>query len=354
MARNKFDQDEVLESPFQWKHLKRAFQYIRRHRTQMLLALGLSILASIASLYTPKIMEWVLDVAVPNKDVKALLHWAVIFTVLIAISIVFTLIRSRIMAYVSQEIIYDIRKDLFHHLQKLPFSYYDSRPAGKILVRVINYVNSVSDILSNGIINSILEIINIAVIVVFMFSLDVTLATVIIAGLPIFIAIVWILKPRQRKAWQMQSNKNSNYNAYLAESIDGVRLSQIFARQEENCSIMKRLAEACRVAWMRAIYVSNAVWLSSETLTQIVFTFLYIAGVYWMGGKIVSFGVILAMGSYVSRFWQPITNLANIYNSFVNNIAYLERIFETMDEPVEVADAPNATQLPPPHRRSAF
>ena len=347
MARNKFDQDEVLESPFQWKHLKRAFQYIRRHRTQMLLALGLSILASIASLYTPKLMEWVLDVAVPNKDVKALLHWAVIFTVLIAISIVFTLIRSRIMAYVSQEIIYDIRKDLFHHLQKLPFSYYDSRPAGKILVRVINYVNSVSDILSNGIINSILEIINIAVIVVFMFSLDVTLATVIIAGLPIFIAIVWILKPRQRKAWQMQSNKNSNYNAYLAESIDGVRLSQIFARQEENCSIMKRLAEACRVAWMRAIYVSNAVGLSSETLTQIVFTFLYIAGVYWMGGKIVSFGVILAMGSYVSRFWQPITNLANIYNSFVNNIAYLERIFETMDEPVEVADAPNATQLPP-------
>ena len=346
MARNKFDQDEVLESPFQWSHLKRAFQYIRRHRVQMLLALGLSILASIASLYTPRIMERVLDEAVPNKDVQALVQWAVIFSVLILISIIFTLIRSRIMAYVSQEIIYDIRKDLFHHLQKLPFSYYDSRPAGKILVRVINYVNSVSDILSNGIINSILEIINIAVIVVFMYSTNAMLATVIIAGLPIFVGIVLILKPRQRKAWQMQSNKNSNYNAYLAESIDGVRLSQIFARQEENCSIMKRLAEACRQAWMKAIYVSNGVWLSSETLTQIVFTFLYVAGVYWMGGEIVSFGVILAMGSYVSRFWQPITNLANIYNSFVNNIAYLERIFETMDEPIEVGDAIGAKELP--------
>lgn len=346
MARNKFDQDEVLESPFQWSHLKRAFQYIRRHRVQMLLALGLSILASIASLYTPRIMERVLDEAVPNKDVQALVQWAVIFSVLILISIIFTLIRSRIMAYVSQEIIYDIRKDLFHHLQKLPFSYYDSRPAGKILVRVINYVNSVSDILSNGIINSILEIINIAVIVVFMYSTNAMLATVIIAGLPIFVGIVLILKPRQRKAWQMQSNKNSNYNAYLAESIDGVRLSQIFARQEENCSIMKRLAEACRQAWMKAIYVSNGVWLSSETLTQIVFTFLYVAGVYWMGGEIVSFGVILAMGSYVSRFWQPITNLANIYNSFVNNIAYLERIFETMDEPIEVGDVIDAKELP--------
>ena len=346
MARNKFDVDETLESPFQWKHLKRAFQYISRHRFQMLGALGLSVLASICTLYTPKIMSKVLDEVVPAGDVQTLVRWALIYCGLIVISIVFTVIRARVMAYVSKEIIFDIRRDLFHHLQELPFSYYDSRPAGKILVRVINYVNSVSDILSNGIINSILEIINVAVIIVFMYSVDATLATVVVSGLPVFIAIVCILKPRQRKAWQQQSNKNSNYNAYLAESIDGVKVSQLFARQEVNCSIMKRLALACRDAWMKAMYVSNAVWLSSECLTQIVFSLLYIAGVYWLGGgKMVSFGVILAMASYVSRFWQPITNLANIYNSFVNNIAYLERIFETMDEPVEVKDVPGAEPL---------
>ncbi len=346
MARNKFDVDETLESPFQWKHLKRAFQYISRHRFQMLGALGLSVLASICTLYTPKIMSKVLDEVVPAGDVQTLVRWALIYCGLIVVSIVFTVIRARVMAYVSQEIIFDIRRDLFHHLQELPFSYYDSRPAGKILVRVINYVNSVSDILSNGIINSILEIINVAVIIVFMYSMDATLATVVVSGLPVFIAIVCILKPRQRKAWQQQSNKNSNYNAYLAESIDGVKVSQLFARQEVNCSIMKRLALACRDAWMKAMYVSNAVWLSSECLTQIVFSLLYIAGVYWLGGgRMVSFGVILAMASYVSRFWQPITNLANIYNSFVNNIAYLERIFETMDEPVEVKDVPGAEPL---------
>lgn len=345
MARNKFDVDETLESPFQWKHLKRAFQYIGRHRFQMIGALALSVLASICTLYTPKIMSRVLDEVVPAGDVQTLVRWALIYCGLIVVSIVFTVIRARVMAYVSQEIIFDIRRDLFHHLQELPFSYYDSRPAGKILVRVINYVNSVSDILSNGIINSILEIINVAVIIVFMYSVDATLATVVVSGLPVFIAIVCILKPRQRKAWQQQSNKNSNYNAYLAESIDGVKVSQLFARQEVNCSIMKRLALACRDAWMKAMYVSNAVWLSSESLTQIVFSLLYIAGVYWLGGKMVSFGVILAMASYVSRFWQPITNLANIYNSFVNNIAYLERIFETMDEPVEVKDVPGAEPL---------
>ena len=346
MARNKFDVDERLETPFDLRHLKRAMVYILRHRFQMLLAFGLSVIASVASLFTPKITQWVLDDAVPNHDAAMLLRMGLLFAGVIVISIICTVIRSRIMAHVSQEIIYDIRKDLFRHLQKLPFSYYDSRPAGKILVRVINYVNSVSDILSNGIINSILEIMNIVFIIFFMFSTNVTMSWIVLGGMPVFVFIVWMLKPRQRKAWQNQSNKNSNYNAYLAESIDGVRLSQLFARQDVNQSIMERLAEACRQAWMKAIYVSNAVWYSSTIITQIVFTLIYTAGVYWMGGAIVSFGVILAMGQYVNRFWQPITNLANIYNSFVNNLAYLERIFETMDEPVVVDDKPDARVLP--------
>ena len=347
MARNKFDVDEKLESPFQWKHLKRAGKYIAKHKYKMLLALLLSALASVATLFIPRITQWVLDEAVPRKDTVMIGRMALLFVGVISLSIVFTTIRSRMMAHVSQDIIFDIRSDLFAHLQKLPFSYYDSRPAGKILVRVINYVNSVSDILSNGIINMILEIINLVFIVVFMYSTDATLATVIVAGLPFFIAVILLIKPRQRRAWQNQSNKNSNYNAYLAESIDGVRVTQLFDRQEVNISIMERLASACRSAWLRAVKISNCVWLSSETMTQLVLTFLYIAGVYWMGdGRMVSFGVILAMGQYVSRFWQPITNLANIYNSFVNNIAYLERIFETMDEPVVVDDAPGAEELP--------
>ena len=346
MARNKFDVDESLESPFDAGHLKRTLHYIGRHKWKMLLALLLSSCASIAGLFSPKITEHVLNVIVPDKAADQLIPMALAYLGIISISIVFTVIRSRMMAKVSQDIIYDIRKDLFAHLQRLPFSYYDSRPAGKILVRVINYVNSVSDILSNGIINAILEIINVIFIVVFMYTTEPTLATVIVGGLPVFVAIIMFIKPRQRKAWQNQSNKNSNYNAYLAESIDGVRVSQLFARQDVNISIMQKLAVNCRKAWMRAIYISNSVWYSSQIITQLVYTVLFIAGVYWLGGGIIAFGTILAMGQYLNRFWQPITNLANIYNSFVNNMAYLERIFETMDEPVVVDDKEGATVLP--------
>ncbi|MBQ7848641.1 MAG: ABC transporter ATP-binding protein [Clostridia bacterium] len=349
MARNKFDVDESLESPFDAGHLKRTVHYIGRHKWKMLLALLLSAIASVIGLLSPKITEAVINEIVPAGDVARLLLMCVLYIGIICLSIVFTIIRSRMMAHVSQDIIYDIRKDLFAHLQRLPFSYYDSRPAGKILVRVINYVNSVSDILSNGIINSIIDIINVVFIIVFMYATQPTLATLIVAGLPVFLGIIVIIKPRQRKAWQNQSNKNSNYNAYIAESIDGVRVSQLFARQEVNCSIMQKLATACRTAWMRAIYVSNTVWLSSALITQLVFTLMYYAAVFWLGGEpgsAIAFGTILAMGQYLNRFWQPITNLANIYNSFVNNMAYLERIFETMDEPVVVDDKPGAEVLP--------
>ena len=356
MARNKFDVDESLESPFDAGHLKRTLHYIGRHKWKMLLAMLLSGVASVIGLLSPKITERVINVIVPAGDVAQLLTMCLAYLGIISISILFTVIRSRMMAHVSQDIIYDIRRDLFAHLQRLPFSYYDSRPAGKILVRVINYVNSVSDILSNGIINSIIDIINIVFIVIFMYATEPTLATIIVAGLPVFVAFVMIIKPRQRRAWQNQSNKNSNYNAYLAESIDGVRVSQLFARQEVNCSIMQKLAVACRTAWMKAIYVSNAVWLSSSIITQLVFTAMYYGAVYWLGdgtvgaegavGTVIAFGTVLAMGDYLNRFWQPITNLANIYNSFVNNMAYLERIFETMEEPVIVADKPGAGELP--------
>ena len=346
MARNKFDVDETLESPFDASHFKRAFKYIKKHRVAMLSSLFLAILATILGMFMPKITQWVLDEAVPSKNMSLLFKLAGLYVGIVVLTIIFTIIRSRIMAFVSQEIIYDIRKDLFAHLQRLPFSYYDSRPAGKILVRVINYVNSVSDILSNGIINAILEIINVVFIIIFMFATEPTLAAIVVAGLPVFIGIIIFLKPRQRRAWQNQSNKNSNYNAYLAESIDGVRVSQLFTRQDVNCSIMTRLATACRTAWLKTVYVSNSVWFSSVMITELALAAMYYAGAHWMGYGIVSYGVLLAMIQYVNRFWQPITNLANIYNSFINNMAYLERIFETMDEPAVVDDKPGATELP--------
>lgn len=346
LARNRFDVDEDLESPFNIENLKNCAVYVGRYKWSMILALLLSAAGSIIGLTGPMLIQKAMDVAIPHKDVQYLIQLCVLLAVTILVNVGFNAIRTVIVAKVGQNIVHDIRKDLFDHLQTLPFSYYDNRPQGKILVRVVHYVNSVSDALSNGILNFIIEIINIVFIIIFMFQVSVPLAAITVAGLPVVGAFIWSIKPKQRRAWQAVSNKNSNVNAFVQESIEGAKVTQAFVRQEENLGVFNRLMEERRKTWMSAIYVSNTVWFTPEIISQVVLSLVYIAGAYWMN-PMVSFGVLLAMGTYASRFWQPIVNLANIYNNFINAVSYLERIFETMNEPSVIEDAPDAYEMPP-------
>ena len=249
------------------------------------------------------------------------------------------------MTVVGQDIIFDIRTDLFKHLQELPFEYYDNRPHGKILIRVVNYVNSVSDMLSNGIINVILECLNMLFIMIFMFFVNVKLSLVVLSGLPIFAVIMMMIKKRQRKAWQDVSNKSSTINAYLQENITGARVTQIFTREEENAQIFDRLSEKYRKSWINAVKYSNLVWPATDNVSTLVRAAIFVVGLLVLTPAAVSLGTIVAMTSYASSFWQPIMNLSNIFNNFINNIAYLERIFETLDEPATIADKPNAQDI---------
>ena len=352
--RNTYREDEVLETPFDFHHLLRASVYIKKYLGRMILAFVLSAIGGIAALFGPMLTQKALDEAIPDKNMRMLVVLVLILIGTYVVSVIFTTVRSRIMVHVGQGIIYDIRRDLFAHLQRLPFQYYDDRPHGKILIRVVNYVNSVSDMLSNGLINVVLEILNLIFIVVFMFLVDVKLSLVVMAGVPILAAFMLYMKKRQRKAWQQVSNKNSNLNAYLQENIVGARITQIFVREDENVETFSILADRCRGAWMQAVKFSNLVWPGIDNISVWVRAAVFIVGLLVMGPENVKLGVIVAITSYAARFWQPIMNLGNIFNNFINNIAYLERIFETMDEPVTVADAEGAGQMPPIKGRVTF
>ncbi|MCI8600423.1 MAG: ABC transporter ATP-binding protein [Oscillospiraceae bacterium] len=345
MARNKYDVDETLESPFSIKHFARAAVYAKKHVKSMLLALLFSVISVISSLLYPLILQRAFNVTIPEKKLSELIILTLVTIATILLSIAMITLRSRIMAQVGQSIIYDMRKDLFEHLQKLPFQFYDDRPQGKILTRVIHYVNNVSDMLSNGIINFFLEIFNIIFIAIFMFAVHVKLSLIVVAGVPLFLLVIFIIKPAQRRSWQQVSNKGSNMNAYMQESIDGAKITQLFTREEENAGIFDRLNNAHRRSWIKAQAVSNTVWVTVDNISVWVLGAMYIVGILVLQPA-VPFGTIVAISNYASRFWQPLLNLSNLYNTFINSIAYLERIFEMMDEPVVVKDCEGATELP--------
>ena len=356
MARNKYDVDEVLEDKFDLNQLKRLLAYLIPYRKRFVSVGFMMLSASAFTMLIPQFFQKVMDVCIPNKDMKGIAFYSFL-TLLAAFYSAFSLrYKIKYTNQIGQQIIHDMRYDIFEHLQELPFSYYDDRPHGKIQVRVVNYVNSISDLLSNGILNTITDLCNLVFIIVFMLILNVRLTLVCLCGLPILAIVIVVIKKKQRTAWQVQSNKQSNLNAYIAESINGIRVTQSFVREHVNSGIFNNLSGSYRKSWMRAVMFNFTMGPSIDIISIITTAAIYVLGVSWMinGETGITVGVLVAFTAYIGRFWAPINTLAGFYNSLLTAISYLERIFETIDEPVVVKDREDAVEMPPIHGDVAF
>ncbi len=349
MARNKYDIDETLQSEFNFEQIKRLYGYIKPHRKDMSITILLMIISSALGMMTPKILMLIIDNYIPNKNIKGIVIISIVLLIINLIIVVNLRLKIHITTRLGQNIIHQIRSDIFNHLQELPFSYYDDRPHGKIQVRVVNYVNSLSDLLSNGIVNTITDLFSLLFIVGFMLSINLRLTLVCMLGLPALMALIFIIKKKQRVAWQISSNKSSNLNAYIAESINGIRVTQSFVRERENIKIFNSLSNNYSVAWMNAVKYNFLLWPAIDNISTLTTSAIYILGVTWLDKDIpgITIGALIAFTSYIGRFWAPINTLASFYNSLLTAISYLERIFETIDEPILVKDAEGATNMPP-------
>lgn len=357
MARNKFDIDETLDSGFDINQLKRLGSYIGVYKNRLIFVVIIMLISSALSMLTPLFLKDVMD-TVENSAIHGLISKedairrviiaSVCMLVVTLIVVIILRFKIKMMAEVGQGIIHALRRDLFIHLQELPFSYYDDKPHGKIQVRVVNYVNNLSDLLSNGIVNTITDLCSLFFILFFMLSLNVRFTLVCLCGLPVLATLVFIIKKKQRRAWQIQSNKQSNLNAYIAESINGIRVTQSFVREDYNTDIFNRLSADSRKAWYTAVKYNFIMNPTVQTITVVTTAIIYALGVAWITDSlnVMTVGTLIAFTGYISRFWAPITTLANFYNSLLTAISYLERIFETIDEPVEVKDLPGAVPMP--------
>lgn len=349
MARNKYDIDETLETEFSLEQLKRLYTYIKPHRKEMIFTITIMLISSALSMLTPIILMHIMDDYIPNKNIRGVVVISLLLLLINLIIVAFLRLKIDITTKLGQGIIHQIRSDIFNHLQELPFSYYDDRPHGKIQVRVVNYVNSLSDLLSNGIINTITDLFSLFFIIGFMLSINIRLALICLLGLPALMAIIFVIKQKQRVAWQIQSNKSSNLNAYIAESINGIRVTQSFVRERENIKIFNSLSSNYMDAWMNAVRYNFLLWPAIDNISTLTTAAVYVLGVSWIDQGIsgITVGVLIAFTGYIGRFWAPINTLASFYNSLLTAISYLERIFETIDEPVLVKDIAGATKMPP-------
>ena len=344
--RSTFDTDEDTEQKVNPRIILRLLKWIKPYTSWMLLSCFLMLLSSAISLTSPYLIRMAIDKAIPEGNIRLLVIIAVIIT-LSTVAVRFLLAgKLKIMTRVAQKIIVNIRKDVFTKLQALPFSYFDSRQHGKILIRVVNYGNSLSDLLSNGIIQLISDLFTLIVIICFMLIIDPKLTLVSMAVLPVLIIVLISMKKKQHEAWKKESYKRSNLTAYLSETLNGMKVTQSFARENENQGIFNELCKNCKTVWIRAVNINNIIWPVVDNLSTLGVALVYVAGIKWLGAS-VSIGTLVAFAGYIWRFWFPIQNLGNFYNSMVTTGAYVERIFELLDEPEDITDRPGAKELPP-------
>ncbi|MFV0343095.1 MAG: ABC transporter ATP-binding protein [Anaerocolumna sp.] len=346
MSINSIRDDEKSVNTSKLKTLLRLFHYLLAYRKEIIMVLIIMTITVGISVINPLIVEHAIDVNIKNKDVNGLLKLGIFAVVLNVCYILLVKLRMYIMAKVSNNVLLTIRQELYTHIQKLSFSFFDSRPTGKILARVIGDVNSLKDVLSNSVTTLIPDFITVCAVVGIMLVKNYRLALAAMISLPLLIIGMWIIQVYSHIRWVTHRKKNSNLNAFIHEDLSGMRIVQSFTAEGETAAAFDELLAEQRGSFIKAITLSDAFGPIIDFCWGLGMVALYFAGVKLAGDDIINVGTLIAFGTYISMFWRPIMNLSNFYNQLVTNISGAERIFEIMDTKPEIKDGDNVTELP--------
>ena len=347
LAVNSYREDEqLMEGTDKKKILRRLFSYLLEYKgilLAVLLCMGITVAISLTK---PLLIEEAIDHYIADGDLRGLLKLGIFALVLNIIFIITVKIRMYVMSVVSNKILLTIRQELYEHIQTLSFSFFDSRPTGKILARVIGDVNSLKDVLVNAVTTLIPEFVTVIGVVVIMLIKDWRLALAALSTIPFMMAGIWFVQTASHKRWHIFRKKSSNLNAYVHEDIAGMNVVQSFGAEEETRGIFGRLTDEHQQSFVAAVRFSDMFGAVIDFCWGIGAMMLYLVGVRFLGVEQVSVGLLVAFGTYINMFWNPIMNLSNFYNSLVTNLTAAERIFDILDTEAEIVDAPDVMDLP--------
>lgn len=346
MAVNSFREDEFMENTDKKKILRRLFSYLLDYKwilVAVLLCMGITVAISLVN---PLLIEEAIDHYIAESDMKGLMKLGIFALLLNIVFIVMVKVRMYVMSVVSNKILLRIRQDLYEHIQTLSFSFFDSRPTGKILARIIGDVNSLKDVLVNMVTTLIPEFTTVIGVVVIMMIKDWRLALASLSTIPVMIAGIWFVQTASHKRWQIFRKKSSNLNAYVHEDVAGMNVVQSFGAEGETREIFGKLTDEHRDAFGDAVRYADMFGPVVDFCWGIGAMMLYLVGVRFLGFEKVSVGLLVAFGTYINMFWNPIMNLSNFYNNLITNLTAAERIFDILDTEPDIVDASDVEELP--------
>lgn len=341
--------EQIIEKPFNWMQMTRLFGYMKPYAKTLLpktiIAMFISTLVRLA--IPIFIGVYALDYGISSNDVSFMFMLAGIVFGMYILSYVANYYRIRWMNELGQHIIYDIRSDLFKHIQRLSHRFFDKRSAGSILVRVINDINSLQDLFTNGVVNLLMDIVMLIGIVIILFTLSPQLALAILIVLPIMFFISTKLRRKIRRAWQVVRIRQSRLNSHLNESIQGIRVTQAYAQEKENMEFFDTVNTDNYESWRQASRMNAMFRPFVEMASALGGAILIWYGAYLIQGNdpAITIGVFVSFAFYLGMFWEPISRLGQVYNQLLVGMASSERIFEFLDEKPSVPEKPDAKPL---------
>jgi len=346
MPVNTVREDEELKESININIIKRLAKYLNKYTKEIILTLLIMPIVIGVTLFNPYLLKIAIDNFIENSDIRGLVVLGTVAIVINVVGVLASRVVTVTMSVVASKILVVIRQELFHHIQKLSFTFFDSRPVGKVLTRIIGDVNSLNALFIDSVTVLIPDFITVIAIAGVMMIINYKLALVALITLPFLMIFMFLIETTFRKKWQVFRKKQSNMNAYIHESYSGIRIVQSFTREKRNRIIFIETISDMLNSFKSAIIIANSFWplvqLSSGIGAIIVFGY----GVTLLKTNGISVGTLVAFTGYLSLFWFPIMKLSNFYNVLVTNVAGAERIFEILDINPDIVDNAKAIKLP--------
>ena len=346
MAANSIKDDEEVSQVKKSVTIKRLLSYLFRYKKTIAVVLLIMAYCVGISLVNPLIIESAIDDYITPGNIKGMIILVMIALGLNIGKVILVKIRMYLMSKMTNSIIQSIREEVFTHLQTLGFKFFDSRPTGKILSRVMGDVNSLKQVLQNFVITLLPDFITVVAVVVIMLIKNPKLALAGMVGLPLLIAGLLVIENMCRVRWQIHRKKSSNLNAFLHEDISGIRIVKTFAAEDEALETFDELTEEHKNSFIDAVRVNDAFNSVIELSTAISIVCMLYVAIKVMHIDASNVGLLVAFTSYLSLFWQPIANLGSFYNQIIANLAAAERVFEIIDLEPEIKDGETVGEMP--------
>lgn len=309
----------------------RLFSYLKDYKKESVISIILMGLITISNNLNPYLMKIAIDNNIKNKDIKGLVYIGLFLVVVNIFTLIFLKIKWKIISYVTNSILVNIRMELYKHIQKLPFNFFDRRPVGKILARVMGDVNSLKNLFDQSIQSLIPEVVSLISVIIFMIILDFKLAIACILLLPVLGVGMFMIEVSSRKKWAEYRSKRSILNGYTHEDISGIKVVQSYAKENDTDDKFKVLVWDHLKSFINAVKVNDFIWPIVELSWGLGTIIVFYLGYTLIRSGDLEIGTLLAFSMYIGMFWRPIMNLSNFYNTLITNLSAADRIFEILD-----------------------